>query len=140
LCDNLNAPVAQVATNSYVASFGTGGPINIDPSDGLFFRNSMVRSIEVTDGLSNTLALGERACLMAQSPWAGLVNTGTCRTTPNAPVYVSIIEPSPTLVLARVNGRRTLNDPNSEPYDYFSPHANVAMFAFADATVRRLHP
>src|SRR5439155_1867700 len=139
IADNLNAPVADVATNSYVASFGTGGPITIDPSDGMFFRNSMVKIVDVTDGLSNTFAIGERACLMAQSPWAGLVNTGTCRTTPNAPVYASIIEPSPTLVLARVNGRRTLNDPNSEPYDFFSPHRDAMNFAFAYATVRRVH-
>src|ERR1700720_397059 len=37
IADNLHAPVAEVATNSYVASFGTGGPITPNPSDGMFF-------------------------------------------------------------------------------------------------------
>src|SRR5262249_873823 len=110
----LNGGVADAATNSYVASYGTGGQITSLPNDGVFYRNSSVNLVDTPEGLSNPFATGERACLFAQSPWAGVVNAGTCRTTPNAPVFVSIIEPSPTLVMARI-GRRTLNDPNSEP-------------------------
>ena len=40
--------------------------------------------------------------------------------------------------MARV-GRKRLNDPSSEPYDFFSPHASVAYFALADGSVRPIH-
>jgi prepilin-type N-terminal cleavage/methylation domain-containing protein len=136
--DVLNGTVADAATNSYAGSFGTGGAITGHANDGLFFRNSAITMSDIRDGLSNTFAVGERACLLAQAPWAGLMNAGTVRTTPDAPVYVSILEPSPTMVLARI-GRRHLNDPYSEPYDFFSPHAGVH-FVFADATVHRVSP
>src|SRR5262249_36936147 len=136
--DQLNGTVGDAATNSYTGCFGTGGAITGNVSDGIFFRNSAVAMNDVRDGLSNTFAVGERACLLAQSPWAGLMNAGTVRTTPDAPVYVSIIEPSATMVLARI-GRRHVNDPYSEPYDFFSPHASVN-FVFADASVHRVSP
>jgi hypothetical protein len=42
------------------------------------------------------------------------------------------------MVLARV-GFRPLNDPWSEPYDFFSPHQAVVQFVFADGSVRALH-
>ncbi len=51
----------KYAMASYVASFG---PPDLDDTqekrDGLFSRNSGTRFAEVTDGLSNTLACGER--------------------------------------------------------------------------------
>jgi prepilin-type processing-associated H-X9-DG protein len=62
---------------------------------------------------------------------------GTCRTTPGAPVYLSIIEQAPSMVMARI-GMRPLNDRFSEPYDFFSPHPGVAQFVFADGSVHAL--
>ena len=43
------------------------------------------------------------------------------------------------MVLARICGRRPLNDPYSEPYDFFSPHTGVVFFAFADGSARGLN-
>ena len=35
-------------------------------------------------------------------------------------------------------GHRMLNDPNSEPYEFFSPHTGAGVFAFADGSVHAL--
>jgi prepilin-type processing-associated H-X9-DG protein len=39
------------------------------------------------------------------------------------------------MAMARILSR-SLNSPNAEPYDYFSPHPGVVNFAFADGSVR----
>lgn len=134
-----NATLATAATNSYAACFGAGGLLNSQPDNGngVFYRNSATRFTDITDGTSNTLAIGERPALFAQGPWAGVVTGGTIRTTPGAPVYSSIIELAPGMVLARI-GPHTLNSLYSEPYDFFSPHGQVLQFLFADGSVHGL--
>jgi hypothetical protein len=134
----LNRPMAQAATNSYAACFGaiTTPSLNPDIGNGIFARNSHVRPQSISDGLSHTIAFGERAAMFTQTPWAGVMTNGTIRTTPGAPVYTSIIEPSPAMVLAVV--KHPLMDPSSEPYDFFSPHGQVCQFAFADGSCRAL--
>jgi prepilin-type N-terminal cleavage/methylation domain-containing protein len=135
--DVMNSPLALTASNSYAACYGAGVAPTSSPGSGLFYRNSVMAMRHVTDGVSNTIAVGERAALFVQSPWAGVMYAGTARTTVNAPVWGALIEQSPTMVLARA-GRRPLNDVYSEAYDFFSPHHNVVLFAFADGSVQRL--
>jgi hypothetical protein len=137
--DELNAPLAQAATNSYVACFGAYGLINTAPDhgNGLFQRNSRIRYADITDGLAQTIAIGERAALFAKSPWSGVMTGGTVRTTVGAPAYTAIVELSPAMVLARM-GNRWLNSPYSEPYDFFSPHTDQVYFVFADGSVHGL--
>jgi prepilin-type N-terminal cleavage/methylation domain-containing protein len=131
-------PICDAATNSYAACYGDWGPVLETPGSGMFYRNSQVCFRNIIDGSSNTLAVGERAALFTQTPWAGAVSGGSCVTTPNAPVYQSVIEPAPTMVMARVSGRKALNDPWSEPYDFFSGHREVVQFVFADGAVHAL--
>src|SRR5262249_18751839 len=131
-------PLTDAVTNSYSACYGDWGPVQETPGTGMFYRNSQVTFRNILDGASNTLAVGERAALFTQTPWAGTVTGGSCVTTPNAPVYQSVIEPAPTMVMARIGGRKALNDPWSEPYDFFSGHGRVVYFVFADAAVHGL--
>jgi prepilin-type N-terminal cleavage/methylation domain-containing protein len=132
-------PLAQAATNSYAANYGWGDFIATAPEagNGVMFRNSKVRIADITDGTSNTFMIGERAALFTQTPWAGVMTGGTAQTTPGAPVFVSVVDPAPTMVMARI-GRKTLNSPLSEPYDFFTPHVGGGAFAFADGSVRLL--
>ncbi len=133
-------PLTDGATTSYAACFGSGGFLGERPEagDGLFFRNSRVRKDEVADGLSYTLALGERAATFTQTPWAGAVNRGTARVTPGAPVLSTLIEEGATQVLAQVFPRDGyhLNSPHSDPFDFYSAHTATVYFAFADGSVR----
>jgi prepilin-type processing-associated H-X9-DG protein len=131
-------PVVDAATNSYAACYGALGNVLTSPGDGngLFVRNSRYQiSRDVPDGASNTLAIAERTALFAQAPWAGLMDKGTLQTTPNAPVYQSLADPPQSMVMARV-GMKQLNDPWSEPYDFFTPHPGVMNSLFADGSVR----
>jgi prepilin-type N-terminal cleavage/methylation domain-containing protein len=136
--DPYGAPICPAATNSYAACYGQYGPIGELPDDGtgLFFRNSKIRIADISDGTSETLAIGERAALFLRTPWAGAVTLSVTKTTEGAPVYGSFIEESPVEVMATFADR--LNSPFSTPYCFFSPHPQLGLFLFADGSVRRL--
>jgi prepilin-type processing-associated H-X9-DG protein len=137
--DELNRELGAAATNSYAGCFGAGGLLNYKPDlgNGVFFRNSKIRLMDIGDGTSNTMAVGERCALFTQTPWAGVMTGGTCRTTPGAPVYGAILEPAPVMTLARI-GNKPLLSRYSEPYDFFSPHGTLVHFVFADGSVQAL--
>ena len=139
--DAFAVPVVDAATNSYAGCYGAGGDLTGAPADGngVFVRNGQLSFKDVTDGLSNTLAVGERAALFAQAPWAGVMDKGTLRTTPGAPVYQSLAHPPGSMVMARV-WNKTLNDPWSEPYDFFTPHHGAMNALYLDGSVRPVRP
>lgn len=132
--------LTTAATTSYAACYGSGGVIGEQPEagNGLFFRNSTIKIREVTDGLGNTLAVGERASLFARTPWAGAINRGSVRLTPSSPAVTTLIEEGPPQVLAQIFPRADyyLNSPHSDPYDFFSAHTGLVQFGFADGSAR----
>jgi len=139
--DENDVEVTRAHTNSYAACHGAYGLLNVDPDHGtgLFQRNSGHRIAAILDGTSQTISIGERGSILTQSPWAGVVTAGTCRTVVGAPVYVSSVQMAPAMTLARV-ANRTINSYFSEPYDFFSPHRAGIQFVFADGSVHLLYP
>ena len=130
-------PLAWAATNSYAACFGQGNYIGEYPQagTGIFYRNSRTKIPDVHDGTGFTIAVGERAALFVQAPWAGAMSGGTARTTPDAPVQFAFAEEAPVQVMAG-SGGIPINHRFSSPYNFFSGHAGSTNFAFADGSVR----
>ncbi len=131
--------IVSSATNSYTANYGAMMLMSVSPEsgNGVLYRNSKTRLLDISDGASNTLLVGERPAMFARAPWVGAITNGTIRTTPGAPVYTATFMDPTAMTMARV-GLKSLNDPWSEPYDFFSPHHAVGNFAFCDGSVHAL--
>ena len=134
--DFINRPIMEAATNSYAANYGAEGGMTQAPGagNGVMFRNSRVRPADIEDGMSNTFAIAERCAIFTQTPWIGAITGGTVRTTPNAPVFSSSSLQAMVMTMARI-GRKRLNDPWSEPLDFFSPHHGLIYMVFCDGSV-----
>jgi prepilin-type N-terminal cleavage/methylation domain-containing protein/prepilin-type processing-associated H-X9-DG protein len=134
-----------VASTSYVANYGGGiNDIGEHPGEGngLFYRNSRIRIKDITDGTSNTLAIGERASIFAKAPWAGAI-TGTLiamRTRYNSIPYSGYRyqEEAPVQVMGAIVNDLPLNDRWTSLYSFFSAHSQAVMFLFADGSVHPL--
>jgi prepilin-type N-terminal cleavage/methylation domain-containing protein len=139
--NEFNTAICDAYTNSYAACYGAYGNPGEQPDtgNGVFYRNSKTRFVDITDGASNTLAIGERAALFVKSPWVGAVTLGSTRTTPGAPVHLAGVEEAPTQVMAHF-GNLPLQDPYSTPYHFYSAHRQCVNFVFADGSARSLFP
>jgi prepilin-type N-terminal cleavage/methylation domain-containing protein len=126
----------KYAMASYVASFG---PPDLDDTqekrDGLFSRNSACRYAHITDGLSNTLACGERQ----NGPFrkAGVHGPHFSYETTWAGAIRELSDPSDDhghMVLFQTG--HTPNSAYSDDRDVSAPHLGYANFLIADGSVR----
>ncbi|WP_437193486.1 DUF1559 family PulG-like putative transporter [Planctomicrobium sp. SH527] len=82
--------IARFGLSTYVANAGqeeTWGHLSVDFSnigDGPMYRNSRTRAATVTDGLSNTVFLGEHAPILSSKTWVGVVpDAQVCTNSPD---------------------------------------------------------
>jgi len=112
--------VMEVGRSNYAGVFGTE-EIEDAPSsgDGLFFHNSDVAFRGILDGLSNTVAVGERSSKLDGTTWVGMIHGAHD-------------------AMARVVGScdHTPNDEHLHFEDFSSYHPAGANFVLADASVR----
>jgi prepilin-type N-terminal cleavage/methylation domain-containing protein len=161
-------PIATVAHGNYVGCNGwiecfngAGGNPGSAGNDGLagsagnagvglFYRNSRTRIADVTDGLSNTIVVGERSSNHAPSTWTGAVAGGRC------PAWMATQPPSPyapppgppydnadfgeALVLAHGNATHlpSADFPIFDPDVFYSLHPAGANFLLGDGSVHFL--
>jgi prepilin-type processing-associated H-X9-DG protein len=136
--DVFGASLGPVARANYIAMFGTSEILDVpDYGEGLFFRNSRVRLAEITDGTSNTFAIGERASNLAYATWTGAVNGGMVKNLSRLPG--SEDQEWPVFVLAHtgtvIEGQLP-NNHTGHADDFTSRHPGGVNFLFADGSVR----
>jgi prepilin-type N-terminal cleavage/methylation domain-containing protein len=116
-------PLFKIARSNYVGMFGT---LEVEDEasngDGVFFHNSRVRFAEITDGLSNTLVVGERNAAFGGSLWAGVVDGA-------AEAMVRIVGVAD----------HTPNHPSLHFDDFASYHPSGVHFLVGDGSVRRFN-
>jgi len=127
------ALIGQVAPSNYVGVFGTSDP-GID-GDGLFSRNSAVAYRDITDGLSNTLAIGERGHRLGEATWTGAIPGAVLFPSDNDGIGYPRAEDGPGMVLGHAGGRRGPGDPSGEVNQFYSQHPGGVNFLFADGHV-----
>ncbi|MBA4031478.1 MAG: prepilin-type cleavage/methylation domain-containing protein [Planctomyces sp.] len=140
--------LATLATANYVAAFGSGiqgsngtvsweddiednGPDHQVRGDGMFWHNSNVKFRDVSDGLSNTVCVGEHKTSLLPDP-----------SEPDEQWFSTwgAVVPEGQEAIARVLGLadHTPNHPLTHLDDFSSPHIGGAHFLFGDGRVRFL--
>ena len=135
-------PICNVARCSYVAMNGVLG-VSSDAYDnnGAFLRNRTLRFADITDGLSNTLFIGERCTNMSSTTWTGAVTNGVvpAQRYPNPSDQMANAEAASALVLAHGSRDHLPNNPLVFDADATSSfHTNGVNFLFGDGSVHAI--
>lgn len=138
-------PICDVAGSNYVGVFGIGEP-GVD-GDGVFSRNSFVRPSEVVDGLSHTLAVGERSIHLnagrGHATWVGAVpgaQLWSCAPDPYGDPDAGVCrrEDGSGMTLGHTGEGNGPGSLMGDVNQFLSRHGHGAYFLFCDGHVRWL--
>jgi prepilin-type N-terminal cleavage/methylation domain-containing protein/prepilin-type processing-associated H-X9-DG protein len=141
--------MTPLARSNYVACYGNtpflGEPaavltthLTIDGivGRGMFYRNSRTRIADVTDGLSNTFAVGEKNAKNTMATWVGVVPGAAWRSANDTANYGGIPSNLPAaLVLGHACRQHPPSADAGVAEDFSSPHVNGVNALFADGSV-----
>jgi prepilin-type N-terminal cleavage/methylation domain-containing protein/prepilin-type processing-associated H-X9-DG protein len=141
-------PICDVAASNYVGSFGKGDvsslypysptddPPGRDNGEGLLFRNRSVRIAEITDGTSQTFAVGERSQHLSRSSWTGAITNAAVPLTDMQAVTGFDPESGDALVLGHTGEDRGPNSVRPHADQFWSRHPGGAQFVMGDGSVK----
>lgn len=143
------APAQYVASAGWLeaSKLGTGFVEFTGVGDGVFFKNSKVTARGITDGMSQTLMIGERSRNVADASWAG-VPAATMVLCTKTTWPVQSCDPAVFLVLGRtgaptsepshmgVPNAHTPNAPGAGVDGFWGQHHGASNFLFGDGSVR----
>jgi prepilin-type N-terminal cleavage/methylation domain-containing protein/prepilin-type processing-associated H-X9-DG protein len=136
--DAFGATLALAAPSSYAACAGGDESGTFDEAGlGVFYRNSVTRLTDITDGTSNTIAVGERSWGNANGIWAGAISGGVIKRGQQNPCpgTGAAFYPAATLVLAHGHLNNATSDTDGGLDDFSSRHTAGSNFLFADGHV-----
>jgi prepilin-type processing-associated H-X9-DG protein len=157
---NASNVVDTLSRGNYVGMYGLGevcsqsgaldspnnngaGPLGTHA--GMFYRNSRVSFADVTDGTSNTIAVGERSHNLSYVTWVARSIDGWLGKTSPIEGGTDLFNPSPEECWVQIlgpagleDGDRTINNPEAHVEDYWSRHPGGANMLFADGSVHFL--
>ena len=133
------------ATDSINNGAGSPPGLPLGQHAGMFYRNSRVSFADITDGTSQTIAVGERSHNLSYVTWVARSIDGWLGITSPIEGGTDQFNPSPeecwTQVLGPAgleDGNRTINNPEAHVEDYWSRHPGGANFLFSDGSVHFL--
>jgi len=140
----------QLGRSNYVGNYGNTPFLNeaamvlrthlvIDniSGRGVFYRNSRTRIADITDGTSNTFAIGEKSATGTLSVWAGVLPGATWISPNDVHNYGGIPTNLPaTMVLGHACRQHPPSAAVGVAEDFSAPHPNGVNFAFLDGSVR----
>ena len=112
----------NVARSNYVGMYGSTAVSPPYVGNGVFFRNSQVRPLQISDGLSKTILVGERSSQLGSSTWVAVLG-------------------SQNSAAASVVGaaRHAPNDLLGNFADFSSFHASTTHFLMGDGSIRPIN-
>ncbi len=153
--DSSGMELARMARSCYVVNSGQDEPWGYSVedasryADGPFFRNGRVTAASVSDGLSNTVFLGEHSPILSDKTWAGVVpGAAVCTNNSNrfpltqcdhAATLVSVHSGPAADEVDPITGFAPIHPPNS-PLSHvcqmYSEHPNGVNVVFGDGSTR----